>query len=368
MKHHFLCPNGQGSDGAVYLLAHSAGCLPVATRAAVEEGFFAPWAGAAGDGWGQWLTEIDRFRAALAALLGGDAADWCPQPGVSAGIAKFLSGLDFADGRHVVLASAEAFPSVGFALEGLARLGLRLELVEGDPSMLANWQRIADPDVAAVVITHVHSNSGRVSPVAELGAEARAHGVISVVDVAQSAGILPIDIAQWPVDAVAGSALKWLCGGPGAGFLWVSPGLAGRVAPVDRGWFSHANPFEMDIRHFAFASDARAFWGGTPGILPYVTARTGIELITRIGVADILVHNRRLCARLAEQLPWISPPEQRGGTLCLPLDAGAEAALVAAGVRCDRRDEVLRLSFAIWNDDADVDRVALALRASHAGG
>ena len=138
--------------------------------------------------------------------------------------------------------------------------------------------------------------------------------------------------------------------------------FAGRAAPVERGWFSHENPFEMDIRHFAFAPDARAFWGGTPSVLPTITARVGIETISRIGVPHILAHNRRLSARLAVALGLPDWPEPRGGTLCLPLGAAAEASLAAAGVRCDRRGEVLRLSFAIWNDDKDVDRVAEALR------
>lgn len=349
-----------------YLLAHSAGCMPVAARERGERDFVAPWRDRAAGAWPDWLASIQAFREALAGLLGGYAEHWCPQPSVSGAIGAFLSGLRFAGARRVVLVSEEAFPSVGFALSGLAALDLRLELVRGDPSDAASWRRVADPDVAAVVLTHVHSNSGRVSPVAAIAAVARAHHVVTVVDVAQSCGVLPIDVAAWPVDAVVGSSLKWLCGGPGACFLWVSPTLIERVEPIARGWFSHVDPFEMDIEHFQFAPDARRFWGGTPTVAPYAFALEGLRLVREIGVERIRAHNLRLIRELSDLAPDIVDPAvdyaTRGGTLCLALGPEVEAALAADGIQCDRRGTVLRLSFAIWNDSEDVARVARGIR------
>lgn len=357
MKSLFHLP-GEGP----YLLAHSAGCLPVTAQARVERDFLAPWRDRAGGAWPDWLASIQAFCEELAALLGGRPEHWCPQPSVSGAISTFLSGLRFADERRVVLTSEEAFPSIGFALSGLAALGLQLELVRGDPSDPGNWDRVMDTDVAAVVLTHAHSNSGRVSPIGEIGAKARANGVITIVDIAQSCGILPIDVAAWPVDAVAGTSLKWLCGGPGACFLWVSPTLLERVEPIARGWFSHADPFEMDIEHFRFAPDARRFWGGTPTVAPYVFALEGLRLVREIGVTQVRAHNLRLVRELAELAPDIVDPSvdyaARSGTLCLALGPDVEAALAGAGVQCDRRGPVLRLSFAIWNDSEDVAHVA----------
>ncbi|MBY8829333.1 aminotransferase class V-fold PLP-dependent enzyme [Hephaestia mangrovi] len=348
-----------------YLLAHSVGCQPLGTQERLARDFLAPWRDTPDAVWQNWLDTITAFREALATLLGGDAADWCPQTSISGAISRFLSGIPVAPGRSVVLASHEAFPSVGFALAGLARLGLRLELIRGAPDRIDSWARLADPDVAAVVLTHVHSNSGRISPVAELAARARAHGVLTVVDIAQSAGILPIDVTAWPVDAVAGTSLKWLCGGPGGCFLWVSPTIAARIEPVERGWFSHRDPFEMDIEHFLFAPDARRFWGGTPSIAPYVSAREGLDLIGRIGVDAIRAHNLRLARRFLDAASGVAAPaaalEERGGTLCLELGAEAEAALAAAGVQCDRRGKILRLSFGAWNDEADAEIAARAV-------
>lgn len=337
--------------GGPYLLSHSAGLLPTAARSDFVAGFFGPWQSQPGESWPQWLTAIDDFRVALADLLGGRMEDWCPQPNVSAALFALLSGLTVTPDRNAIVMSAQAFPSLGFVAQQAEWLGLRLRLFDGDPADIATWEAALTPDVAVVVVMHVHSNTSIVSPVAEIAALARARGIFSLIDVAQSAGILPIDVAAWQADALIGSCLKWLCGGPGAGFLWCPHDLK----PLNVGWFSHENPFEFDIRDFRYASDARRFWGGTPSVAPYVLATTGIRTISEIGVETILRHNRALIAR-------IDPTDRsgKGGTLChKPSDMEKTmAALTAAGCHFDRRGDLLRLSFHIYNTEQDADIVA----------
>lgn len=351
--------------GGLYLLAHSAGCLPKNAPAALETGLLAPWRAQGGHAWDAWLGEVAGFNAALAALLGGEAQDWCPQPSVSAALFALLSGARFDAGRRTVLVSRHAFPTIGFAAGGLERMGLVLELIEGEPSDLASWGRVRDKDVAAVVLMHVHSNTGRLSPIAEVAALARAHGVMSVVDIAQSAGVLPIDVTAWRVDGVVGSSLKWLCGGPGAGYLWAAPETSARAAPPLRGWWSHENPFEMDVGHFAYASRAARYWGGTPSVAPYVLAGNAIRQIAAIGVETIRAHNLALMRQLVAAAPQAFvdgfEPARGGGTLCLVAGADIDARLTAKGVHFDRRGDVIRLSFAIWNDETDVAEVASCL-------
>jgi kynureninase len=360
---HFHVPAGH------YLLSHSVGCLPVAARARVERALLAPWAEAGSDAWPLWLSAIGEFRGALAALLGGAADEYCPQPGVSAAVFNLVSALPRGN-RDVLLVSRHAFPSIGFALSGLEKLGWRVRFVEGDPTGLAGWRAAMRSDVAAAVIMHVHSNNGRISPVAALAALALERGIFLIVDACQSAGIVDFDVRALGAGAVAGSCVKWLCGGPGAGFLWVDPAWLDRLEPPDRGWFSHAEPFEMAIADFRYAPDARRFWGGTPSIAPYALASAGIEAIAAIGVPAIHAHNRALLATLAEALGenWAPSLDMagKGGTLCLDLGAAApaaEQALRDAGCRIDRRGAVLRLSFHIFNDAADSEAVAGVLAA-----
>jgi len=348
-----------------YLLSHSVGCLPRATRARIEHALFDPWAAQGSEGWGSWLTAIDAFRAAVARLIGGDVAEICPQPSVSAALSNILSGLKREPGRDVLLASAHAFASIGFAMRQLGALGYRLELIPEDrnPVDPQVWADALGPHVAAVVPMHVHSNSGLVSPMAEIAALARAAGAVSVVDACQGVGIIPVTPLEWGVDALIGSSVKWLCGGPGAGFLWVRRALIGELEPVNAGWFSHENPFEFDIRDFRYANDARRFWGGTPAPSPCIVAASGIETVLGIGQDAILTINRALIAGAEDAAETRLDMSNRGGTLCLTCDDldAVEAALRMLGCRFDRRRDILRLSFHVWNDMDDARAIGTAL-------
>jgi kynureninase len=349
-----------------YLLSHSVGCLPRAARARIARELLTPWAVQGSDGWGSWLAAIDGFRAAVARLLGGEVAEICPQPSVSAALSNILSGLKREPGRDVLLVSAHAFASIGFAMRQLGALGYRLELIPEDrnPVDPQVWADALGPHVAAVVPMHVHSNSGLVSPMAEIAALARAAGAVSVVDACQAVGIIPVTPLEWGVDALIGSSVKWLCGGPGAGFLWVRRALIGELEPVNAGWFSHENPFEFDIRDFRYAKDARRFWGGTPAPAPCIVAASGIETVLGIGQDAILTANRALVATAAEAADADFDMTNRGGTLCLTGEDpdAAEAALRAIGCRFDRRGRILRLSFHVWNDADQARAIGLALR------
>ena len=109
-----------------YLLAHSAGCLPRVAEARLGSHYLAPWSARGGGAWETWLAEVDGFRAALAALLGGRAADYCPQANLSSGLSKLLAALPPPQGaRRRWLIAEEAFPSLGFVLHQARRLGFQ---------------------------------------------------------------------------------------------------------------------------------------------------------------------------------------------------------------------------------------------------
>ena len=359
----FLVP-GKGP----YLLTHSVGCLPRVARAALEANFLQPWEERGGNAWPEWLGQVEGFRAALAQLFGGVAADYCPQSNLSSGLSKLLSALPAADGR-MLLAAEDSFPSLGFVLQQAGRRGYDTRLIPRaqPPDDIRTWAEALTSEVRVALVTHVHSNTGRVAPVEEIAKLCAARGILCVVDVAQSAGILPLDFPALGADVVLGSCIKWLCGGPGAGFLWVRPGLVGTLQPVDVGWFSHEDPFEMDIHSFRYASDARRFWGGTPSVAPFVIAAASLGHIHALGVAEIHAHNRRLVQAFKDALPpaWRArlPPWPTGGTLCIALGSEFEAvtrALNAAGAQFDSRGDVIRLSFHACNTADDALRVARA--------
>ncbi len=346
----FIVPPG------IYLASHSVGAMTQRGHDYLTSKFINPWNDKGGEGWADWLTLIDEFCGALGGLLGGEAKDFCPQTNLSSGLTKYLAAVPTPISRNVILMHEHAFPSMGFAAQAMSACGYKLRFIPGDrpahdPDV---WRDALTSDVACALITHVHSNTGILSPVTDIAAICRVKGVHSIVDVAQSAGIIPIDLFQWQADVVLGSCVKWLCGGPGAGFMWIHPDHIDVLEPMDVGWFSHENPFEFDIRDFRYAGNAKKFWGGTPSIAPYAAALGGIETIAEIGVKNIRARNITLMKYVRPQLD----EAVNGGTLCTPITDAQDAALRASGCQFDRRGDAARLSFHIYNSTEDARCVA----------
>lgn len=353
-------------DG-IYLLNHSVGRPPVSAAAAMREDFFAPWEHGDAEVWPVWLAKIENFRSVLGSLLNGAAEDFCPQTNLSSALTKLVHSFPKRTGKQTLLLHEDSFPSMGFVLQCAEKSGFDISMIpaELDPGDINTWTDHLTDDVGVVLIIHVHSNTGVLTPVADIVADAKQRNITSIVDIAQSAGVVPIDLAEWNPDFVIGSCVKWLCGGPGAGFLWAHPDRVQICAPVDVGWFSHENPFEFDIRNFRYANGALRFWGGTPSVLPYVVAANSVALIQSIGVERIQQHNHELTQSILEALEpdcIVSPsePERRGGTVVLNFGNKQETVvgrLHRAGIRFDTRSAGIRLSPHIYNNGFEVDLV-----------
>ncbi len=354
-----------------YLLNHSAGIPPTSLKAHLEDTLLAPWTAGDDQLWPHWLAAIDTFRQGLAQVLQHQPDMICPQPNVSAAVSQVLGALPVRKGRNKLLISERAFPSLGFVFSNARNLGFEPVMVPRSENTLnpATWDRFMDHQVHAVLLTHVHSNTSECHDIAPLATIARERGIVSIVDVAQSIGIRPIDANEWNVDFIAGSCLKWLCGGSGAGFLWVNPEQVEQCQPRDVGWFSHANPFEFDIHHFKYAPDALRFWGATPSVAPCLTAAHSIECLLNVGLRSIQGHNQelseKLCSAVAPEFQ-VSPidPIQRGGSVVLNFgerQSDFEKNLGNAEIYFDARNEGVRLSPHLYNTVQDIEKILQCL-------
>ena len=351
-----------------YLLNHSAGLPPVSTRSAVDEAFLVPWENGSTDLWNAWLQAIGGFTSAVADLLNTEQSQICPQVNLSSALTKILFSLPVNPSRNVVLLSESDFPSMGFVLDKARQRGHELRFIPAQEDVCDpdTWQRHLCNDVGLAFITHVHSNTSKQVPVSEVTAIARERGIISIVDIAQSVGVLPIDVQAWQSDFVIGTSLKWLCGGPGAGFLWLTDEMVQTTKPVDVGWFSHEQPLEFDIHNFEYAPSALRFWGGTPSVMPYVVAANSIRLMLDVGIEEVRRHNQLLSQKIIDaagsnHLKSPGEPENRGGTVVVkwpePQQSGIIDALKASDVRFDGRASGMRLSPHIYNTTQDIDTV-----------
>lgn len=348
-----------------YLLSHSVG-LPLKTaKAEVEEEFWRPWIKSDGNEWNDWLSYIERFRKKLGNFLNSDSKNFCPQTNISSAVTKIIFSLKLPPKKNIILMSEEDFPSVAFALQKSQSLGYKIRYIpsELDLNNIQVWDDHLKDDVALVLITQVQSNNGVQLPIASITSLAKTKSIISLVDIAQSIGILPIDIQKWYADFIVGSCVKWLSGGPGAGFMWVNSDIIKFCKPCDVGWFSHEDPFEFKIHKFRYAKDALRFWGGTPSIHPYLVAFKSLEFVGDFGVGKIRQHNIKLSNSLMECLDekdLISPSDinNRSGTMILHFGDSQDKMLQIFrnnSIHFDCRAKGVRLSPHLYNSEDQIN-------------
>lgn len=356
MKQDFCLPQGS------YLLNHSVGRPLVSMQEAFNTGFMEPWQYGSTEPWQSWLYSIDSFTKALANLFGSKAELFCPQVNLSSALTKLLMSHPRLANRPKVLMSEIDFPSMGFALEQSVNADIEFIDKSLDITDIDVWRSHINSDVDLVFISHAYSNTGQVSPVADVVKHAKANDVLSIIDVAQSAGVMPLNLSEVEPDFLIGSSVKWLCGGPGAAYLWVSEQQLANCQPKDVGWFSHENPFEFDIHNFKQNDTTLKFWGGTPSVAPYVFASHSISYFNHFGVQQVHEHNRKLQALLVEAFAneLVSPIEEakRSGTVILNFNDNQSVLekLKAQDIAVDLRSAGLRVSPHIYNDETDIEK------------
>jgi kynureninase len=353
-------------DG-IYALSHSVGPLVKSAATALQTEYLSTWAKQGGDAWPHWLAQTDAFCEAIGKVINASAHLLCPQVNLASGFYAFLTAIaKHPSHKHqsTILMHKDAFASMGFVVMGLAKtFNLKLHLIEGDPNDTDTWYTAFEThQVLACLVTHVHSNTSVKSNVTEICQIAGQFEAFTCVDIAQSIGIVPVDVIEWQADAVFGSCVKWLCGGPGAGFMYIKESLLRSLEPDPIGWFSHQNPFEFDINDYRAAHDAKRFWGGTPSIAPYVIATASINELLAMTLPAVAMHNALMKQIVAVTLPkhktYASIKKQHahfGGSLCIPANdySKTQEKLVQAGVKYDCRGTLFRLSLHVINDEKE---------------
>lgn len=368
MKSAFVLPQGS------YLLNHSVGRPLASVQHHFNEHFFAPWQQGSTEPWQQWLHSVDEFTKQLAILFNSSAELFCPQVNLSSALTKLVMAHSRLNAKPCkVLMSEHDFPSMGFALRQALPKGSEIVFIDSqlDVTDADVWQSYLSADIDLVFVSQVYSNTGQQAPVTEITKAAKKNDSLVMVDVAQGAGIIPLDLSACEPDFMIGSSVKWLCSGPGAAYLWVSQAQLSHCQPKDVGWFSHQNPFEFDIHHFAYHETALRFWGGTPSIAPYVLAAHSIGWFNEFGIKNVRAHNLALQDELIAQLGEyvVSPLEhsKRSGTVIVDLGERQQAvldALKSKHVAVDARAHGVRVSGHIYNDSADISAFVNCVKAS----
>jgi kynureninase len=347
----------------IYLLSHSVGRPLITSQTAFVNDFFNPWQEGNTEPWAQWLAIINKFQQSLAQLFNHQPACFCPQVNLSSALCKLVMSHPRLNApKAQILMSEQDFPSMGFALRhALPECDIRFIPLEADITDIATWQQYIQPSTSLVFISQVYSNTGQQAPVKEIVSLCKQLACLSLVDVAQSAGIIPLDLTQLDADFMIGSAVKWLCAGPGAAYLWLNPKHLAECEPKDVGWFSHEMPFEFNIHDFRYHPSALRFWGGTPSIAPYALAAHSIKYFNQLPPTVLQDHNQRLVDRLIHAFPQhVNSPidaRKRSGTVILDFK-GRQAkvlnALKVVNIAVDARGKGIRVSPHLYNDVHDI--------------
>ena len=217
--------------------------------------------------------------------------------------------------RNRVVYEEGNFPSVRYLYQ--AQPDLEVVVVPDDRAIV----EAIDERTLLVPITHVLFKTGEIQDVAAIMRRAHEVGAHVVLDAYQSAGIVPLDVTELNVDFAVGGSVKWLCGGPGNGWLYVRPDLAETLEPTFVGWQAHARPFGFEPE-LEYAEGSARFLTGTPNVPALYAASAGYDLIEEIGVERIREHSLRqtqllidLCDEAGFAVGSPRDPARRGGTV-----------------------------------------------------
>ena len=290
-------------EKTTYLISHSLGAMPRRAAESLQE-FAETWSARGIRAWeeGWWDMPITTGNL-IGSIVGAGPGEIAMHQNVSICQSIVTSCFDWNGTRNKLLTDGLNFPSNDYIYYGLERYGAHICRVHSTDGMSLRTERVLDAideQTLLVSVSHVAFRSSYVQDLAAITRRAHEMGALVVADLYQSAGVLPIDVRALGLDFATGGSVKWLCGGPGAGYLYVRPDLRSHLRPVATGWMAHRHPFEFEPGPIDFADDAFRFLNGTPNIPALYSARSGYEIVNEIGVEAIRAKSLRQTQRLIE--------------------------------------------------------------------
>jgi len=295
-------------------------------------------------------------------------------------------------GDHVITSSME-HNSVMRPLRALEEDGVAVSVIpcsvrgELDPTAISPAIR---PNTRAIILTHASNVTGTILPIGEAGLIAREHGLILIVDAAQTAGVQPICVDEMGIDLLAFTGHKSLFGPPGTGGLYIRRGLEAQIRPLMTGGTGSRSEFEEQP---LFLPDK--FEAGTPNTIGLAGLAAGVSWILARGVDAIRAREEALAGRFTRglmEIPGIdlygpSGPSRRTSIVSfniaglMPSEAAQElderfAIMSRPGLHCAPAAHrtigtfptgTIRFGFGVFNTEAEIDAALEAVRALACG-
>jgi len=353
---------------STYMVSHSLGAMPRAAQVELAE-FTRLWVEDGINAWHDWLPEVDAAAERIGRIINAPKGTMVMATNVSQIQSLLASAFEYEPGRNKVVYSELEFPTVSYVWWEERRRGADVVVVPSPDGIRIGLDRFLssiDEKTLVVPLSHVLFRSSTLTEVAQVVARAKEVGAMVILDCYQSTGTVPVDVTALGVDFACGGSVKWLCGGPGAAYLYVRPDRIPQFTPRNTGWFGHEKPFAFTMPEQKYASGVWRYMAGTPAIAALYQARAGAKIIEEIGVHRI----RASSLRMTQKILWACDeagytvntprePDQRGGTICFDFDGADRVTeqLNAHGYFCDHRPGCgIRISPHFYSTDEEVMR------------
>ena len=361
-------------ENCVHLISHSLGCVPAQTKEDLGE-FFDLWQTKSITAWGDWLPEVDRAAARIGKIISAPASSVTMLPNVSTIMAVLASCFEYTPKRNKIVYEALMFPTVSYVWQEEKRRGANCVVVPSVDGITIDVDTMCaaiDEHTVAVVMQHVVFSSAYIQDAKKICARAKAVGAHVILDCYQSVGIIPLDVVELGVSFACGGSVKYLCGGPGAGWLYVRPDLLETFSPRVTGWFGNEAPFAFTMPEQTYAATVWRFQGGTLPIAALYQSRAGQSIVGEIGSTAIreksLVMTERIIGWVDElgfTLNSPRPAAQRGGSVVFDFAGASEVCreLNRRKYFCDHRPGVgIRIAPHFYSKSEEIELFFAELR------
>ena len=355
-------------DRTTYMISNSLGAMPRRVYEAMRA-YADSWAERGVRAWEEgWWEMAVAGGDQIAPLIGAGPGEISLHQNVTLTQAVISSCFDFRGPRNKIVMVDLEFPSIQYFYHEQRRRGARVEVLGAENSVgfhLEKFLAAIDESTLLVPISLVLFRSSYIVNARAIIERAHQVGAHVILDTFQAAGTIPVDVRSLGTDFAVGGVLKWLCGGPGVGYLYVREDLRAKLKPSLTGWSAHRRPFAFETGAIDPREDSYRYLNGTPHIPALFACRPGLEILNQVGIAAIREKSVRLTTRLIEgaksrgwQVNTPENPAERGGTVSVDCPHAYEVCreLLAREILVDYRPKAgVRLSphFYSLEDECD---------------
>ena len=360
-----------------YLVSNSLGPMPRTVPEKLAE-YARDWGDLGVKAWNRGWWELPvTIGDEIAPLINADRSEIVMMPNVTIAQTAVLSAIDFPPGRDTVVMTELDFPSVRYAYAEMAqRLGARVVSVRSEDGIGIDIDRLLhaiDEKTRLVAVSHVLFRSAYLQDVDAICRRAREMGALVSLDSFHAVGIVPVDVKRSKPDFLTGGVLKWLCGGPGGCFLYVSPAVRDQLKPALTGWQAHSRPFAFE-EEMEYTTGAFRWLNGTPVVPALYVAAEGPRILRRAGIPAIREKSIALTSRLIQLADArgyrVNAPrdsQRRGGTVALDVPHGYEVTqhLLSRNILLDYRVGAgIRIAPHFFTSEEELEEVIFEIDAA----